>query len=403
MKFGIRREMARFPISNVKALMISPPEANIPGQTAAVILSRLPLRWSAEDRWLASARDAVEKIKTEKRTIISSYGSSGWEYITWYAGRVGVPAVVIIPPTAPERLDFLVGKALHDLDIASDSVTLAMPLVEKKLGKEEALHCRDLMVAKLSDVLYPVAIRPGGFWEAILANTASVVKDFQIDYPKPRKYLDFENSVKSDEGEKFPWSDYLVHLTRGAYGPWAGERMADYFAALTEEKAGNPRDELATLTYILNSGILRGSGSVIRGGVPVISFSSLPPYELLAEESNRARLHGAGFQPYGIALPKDLLIGVGAKPVIYGPGSAFKTLPDTDKPFFQARGGNRSNKSTIDWSRESEYRLAGDLDLTSLKEEIVALVPSREVADQIGQIGYRALSLFEQVPKSPNK
>ncbi len=382
--------------NDMRALMISPPDALLRQKNAAVILSRLPIRWNSEDVWLSSVRQAIDKIKYESYSLVTTIGSSGWEYITWYAGKIGVPTIVVIPPSAPDLVPAIAEQAVHDLDLSRECTTFIAPLIERKFSKEDKLHCRDYLIIELSERFFPVVIRSGGYWEDFLTKAKYVSEEYWVQYPRVMKSFEWNNQPCSNISLNFSWADHLIHLTRGMYGPWSGERKSDYFTALTQENAGNPRDELATLTYILSSGILRGSGSVIRGGVPVSSFSSLPPHELLKVKSVNARLHGAGHQPFGFALPRKILLQLGAKHVVYGTGSDFETLPAQEKPYYQARGGGRSRKNKTDWSKESEFRLVGDLDLASLKDELIALVPSMEMADRVREeIGCKAIPLFK--------
>jgi hypothetical protein len=107
------------------------------------------------------------------------------------------------------------------------------------------------------------------------------------------------------------------------------------------------------------------------------------------------RFHGSSFQPYGIALPASLLERLGAQPVRYGVAEDFDAMTEAEKPFFQARGGSDPAKSWFDWSYENEHRLIGDLDLTSVKDQVIALVPTEEIALKVREAtGYKVIPLY---------
>lgn len=378
-----------------QTIMVSPADSVWRGGTSSVVVSRLPIRWNSEDLWLSSVRRAVERIRNERWTLVGSIGSAGWEYILWYAGQLKCNAIIVLPPTATHRANWMVEQTLHALELERDRLTFFAPVLSSRQSKEEALRKRDNLICLLSEKILPTAVRNGGYWDSICSVSPKVSNEFRVSYPLPAKMVDWSKSGQSSEGAAFPWNDYFVHLTRGSYKPWQGELKSDYFRALTENRFGNPRDELATLVYILTGGILRGSGNVIRQGLPVVSFSTLNPYFLIAQSVHSSRLHSKPFQPFGFAIPKKLLIPLGVKPVIYGSEEIYEALPSSQQPFFQARGDIRTSGNNLGWGREEEYRLIGDLDLDSLGNSLVTLVPNCAAGKHIpGRYRGEILPLF---------
>jgi len=81
------------------------------------------------------------------------------------------------------------------------------------------------------------------------------------------------------------------------------------------------------------------------------------------------------FEPYGIALSREKLSSLGARPVIYSEDYQYRFLQEMDRPFFQS-GGHDKN----DWNQEQEWRHIGDLDLSqfSLKDVLVFTLTEEE-------------------------
>ncbi len=394
--FGISQSILRIVQPNIKALMVSPMDVTLRQNNMAVVLSRLPTRWNSEDVWLKQAREAVNRVKSEKGSLVTSVGLSGWDYLTWVAGNLGAKLLVILPPTTADIVATYAEQICNDLDIKMELTTIVAPIPNGKLRREEAFRIRDLLVTGLSDRFIPIVIRSGGYWEKVVANAEKVDDEFRVDYPKAIISADWTKHSMSECGMSFEWQEHLIHLTRGVYGPWRGEMSSDYFTALTQEKSGNPRDELATLTYILNSAILRGSGSIIRGGDPVLSFSSHDPYQLMALNRYNPRLRGDSFQPFGVAVRTETLQRLGIRPVIYGTETEYRSLSEIDRPYFQSRGRSNSVDPNNDWSRENESRLFGDLDLDSIKADVVAIVPTKAIAIELQKrSGYKVVHLFD--------
>jgi hypothetical protein len=86
-------------------------------------------------------------------------------------------------------------------------------------------------------------------------------------------------------------------------------------------------------------------------------------------------------EPYGIAIPRDGLIALGAKPVIYGTREDFGTLAADETPFFRLNpcGG-------VDRSGEKEWRVKGDVSLAHfVSEDLFVAAPRRDEAEVLAE------------------
>lgn len=354
-----------FPVASVGSL--SPDSTR-----AALLLSRLPKRVQSGEPWLCSVRDAVDIVHERGWCVVSSCDLLGWDYVSWYAGRVGVNLLLILPAESVSHMENSVRRLRIQLDLDIERTMFVMPVPVRKLKKQERYLLRDKMMFNHASAHIPVAVRPDGRWDTMLAESGNRIEQFQVKYPRPkppewRKVLS-RMSVKT----RAEWDDMLFHWTRGQYAPWIGETIADYFEALTANVGGNPRDGFATLEHIIRSGVLRGRARMIRGQKPMISFTTVIPALLNDYVQFRSTLARWTFEPYGIAIPTKLLRNHGIRPVIYGDDDLYESLPDSDRSYFQVAKGGSS-----DWSGEREWRLFGDLDLKSIKEH-VKLITLRE-------------------------
>jgi hypothetical protein len=162
---------------------------------------------------------------------------------------------------------------------------------------------------------------------------------------------------------------YLIHYTRSCPGPWPGQSYGDYCQSLIDGREEADHSGFHTLRRILEEGVIRGSARLTRGKRAVVSLTECLPGELIRLIKWRKGLIRWSFEPYGIAIAKDILVGLGARPVIYGDETTFRNLSDGDKFLFQPRSSGGK-----DWSVEQEWRIQGDVYLKNLLFQDLAVI-----------------------------
>ena len=173
--------------------------------------------------------------------------------------------------------------------------------------------------------------------------------------------LKTENSKLPLGNSKLP--DFLFHYTRACAGPWPGETYRQYLINLLDRHPLSGHSALETLIRIIEEARIRGASLMVRGRESVISWSSRPPQDLfLMRKWNRALIRWT-VEPYGIAVRRDVLRSLGAKPAIYGGEQTHGRISQAEKYRFQL---SRSTPSSS-WRHEREWRLRGDLVLRRLK------------------------------------
>ncbi|MFH1114501.1 MAG: hypothetical protein V1792_11320 [Pseudomonadota bacterium] len=169
----------------------------------------------------------------------------------------------------------------------------------------------------------------------------------------------------------------LVHYTRSCPGPWPGQTMAEYCRSLIAGHGDAAHTAFDTLIRILREGLIRGSSRMIRGTVPVVSFTECLPPDLFPLIKWRTGLARWSFEPYGIAVEKEVLLKLGARRVVYGDEKVYESLPPEERYRFQLLGS-----AGKDWSGEREWRLRGNLDIKNIEREdmVVVVRTMREAA-----------------------
>ncbi len=368
------------------------PEYN--AERCVILSSRLPRKLPADSQCLISLREAVEFAHSSGLTLVSSTGTLGWEYTTWYAARMDVPIWLVLPPIPLDRFPEACEQYIVSYKLNRDRTSFLLPLTEEKLKKRECQFVRDMVTVLISHHRLVVYIRPNGNWMHILENCTAI--DNRFIAQRPKRYVE---PWRRDKGwmaaaADQDWNGFLFHWTRGTYGPWPGEAPADYFEALTTIKSGNPRDGLSTLAFIAASGIIRGEGRMIRGGTPMVSFTNLKPDEIISLIEYRAGLGRWNFEPYGIAISSSTLRKLGARRVIYGDKNMYDRLSPQEQPYYQYIGSTDDEEKQERWKGEEEYRLTGDLDLMSIKEDVILITPTMSEAEALqSSLPYRVCSL----------
>ena len=168
--------------------------------------------------------------------------------------------------------------------------------------------------------------------------------------------------------------DWLLHWTRSTIGPWPDQDEQEFNDELILGCHSSDRSALATLLRIVTEGRLWASSDAIRGGFRVVSFTEVPLHEFRTRRTYRKHRRRYDFEPWGIAIRRDILVSVGARPVDYGDEESWHTTTEPARPFFQNIGAGDG------WTKdEREWRIAGHVRLHQLPASaVVVFVDSEE-------------------------
>ena len=119
---------------------------------------------------------------------------------------------------------------------------------------------------------------------------------------------------------------------------------------------------------------------MVRGKAEVISWSSHPPDELLVMRKWNRGLARWTVEPYGIAVRRDILRSLGAKPAIYGSEQVYSRLAESERYRFQLSCGEKS----ASWRHEREWRVRGGLALRKLRsDQVFVFVQTKEEKEKL--------------------
>ncbi|MEE8404431.1 MAG: hypothetical protein V3S17_03480, partial [candidate division Zixibacteria bacterium] len=133
-------------------------------KSAAIILSRQQLRPSLCDSWVRKLIDAVNFVKNENMTLISSVGSRNWEIITACAVLNSVPLRLLLPARGFSSFKALKPEASRQYCLTDSQVEFVeiggRNLHDPTLA--QLANRRDEIIIDQADVLIPVSVRPNG-------------------------------------------------------------------------------------------------------------------------------------------------------------------------------------------------------------------------------------------------
>lgn len=368
---------------------------NVEKKRYLLAVSRLPHLTRGSDPWLSGVRKAVEAIKEMGGLLLLGTDMRGWEYALWYAHRIKLDCWAVVEPKGMKALSNWWREWVLSRGYTPEGITFWMPILREHTPFVSPRTCRDWLLVSMADVGVPVAIRRGGFWDGVLNGFPQVWKEFLFFLDRGKSKTDSFNglhrSIRNEIIER-DWSGWLFHWTRGRSGPWPDETWSDYFSDLSNDNPGNTRDGLATLSRILQQRKILGDRRLFRNSLSCVSFTSLPPHHSLLKMTYRSTLHRWNWEPFGISLPLNALKTLGAKPVIYGDETLYRSLSENDKPYFQSKSSGK-----FVWEDEEEWRVVGDVDLSPYLDSLISIVPFQADVQRLAEpFSLRAISLFNE-------
>ncbi len=186
--------------------------------------------------------------------------------------------------------------------------------------------------------------------------------------------------------DDFDSAEFLNHFTRpvGHDSPVLSEsqRLNDIlFSDFSETHAA-----LTALTRIVVTQTLLSSNKLTPTDCKMCCFTDVPLRSFDEHRVFRSHISRWDFLPYGVSIRKSVLVAGGAQPVIYGSPELFESLDSERQPFFQMAETTTKSGNVIDWTNEREWRIRGNLDLSSIAHEsIFVFVPDIDAANYISE------------------
>ncbi|UCD62911.1 MAG: hypothetical protein JSW34_09120 [Candidatus Zixiibacteriota bacterium] len=365
-------------------------------RTAAVLLSRQALRPCGRDEWVRKSAEAINWVKDRGLRLCSSCGMQTWDLLTSLGSIGKVRQLIVVPAAGNKDFQQRIKGALEQFELAWERTEFLDLQLTTEMAKDRRIWpFRDRVVVGEADLLVPVSIRGGGSMETLIEQERlqgkQLIDDFRIAYRGRSAPLAYHikpgrlNPCLDEVGAGF-----LIHWTRTFNSAWPGERLIEYYRAVVSSDR-YPRTAFDSLLNIATEKTIRASSRHMPSGTPTVSFSGRKPCEMAALMKWRARYREMSFEPYGIGIEKRSALALGVRPVNYRQNRS-KAPSEKGQPspaWLTQSGGVKA-----DWTREDEYRFKGDLDLSRLDVNKVALFCHKvEEARHLERVtGIRALS-----------
>lgn len=341
-----------------------------------VVSSRLSRDVGSHPEWFDLLRTLFCRLSAESTTLLTVAGTTAHRFVAHGAKLFDFQCLEVTEAVASIR-------EFGDLGSAASQVVLSKPLLDEPSEFKTKTALRDRLLAGLAKQIWALRVAANSTTSWILRER--LASDFEPGSTRlavtgasaPAELVDAgvvpwmltpgsHTTANADSvaaaRATVPFEEYLVHWTRGPAGPWPDEPEAEYLDRLILGVETSGRSALAALVRILETQRLIASGHLIRGQHKVVCFSDERLESLPERRVYRRHLHRWDFEPYGVGIRRDILAALGARPVTYGQEGDHEALPVEERPFFQ----RRTTGSGTDWQSEKEWRLCGDLDLSSL-------------------------------------
>jgi hypothetical protein len=399
------------PLRGTEYLAWSPKELPA-GNRMCLMSSRIGRNPGKHPWWLEAIRTSCVAAARENATIVMADGISTAPYVGRLSSLMGLGRIEIHRAPRNTTRQWFRTRAEHHIDANCFPLWI---IADRSSDTRPPLDC---FAATVADQLRVLLVSAGGNVEAILRQFLDSRRDgahawlLCDDSGTPRKLsrelvergaiqwiLRREPGETGGEAAGTPvcdkgarrhpplaslpddLDDFLAHWTRAPHRIGADRSGCSQIDRLMFGLPGGDHGALCALLAILVSGRLIGSSSLTRDTTPVVSFTGTSLQEFRSRRVFRSHLGRWDFELYGIAIRRASLAKRGARRVIYGAESDWQSLPDSDRPWFQAIGVAQAGKRPVDWRAEREWRVCGDLDLRQFgSDEILVFAPDRDAA-----------------------
>lgn len=348
----------------------------------SILLSRQARRPQHQDWWLHATNAVCKWAGSKKMTAIVGGGLIQLDFARWCAHSFGKVIFVDITcaggrkNSSPTCADKWFDKRI---ELSPNS----------KMTLQELYLARDKVIADLSDIIIGIAVRKGGVMEQIGKQAIRNGKRVIVLAPPIRKRCYEGNFALLDAGAEileipvcapetgkknvfFPQSQgkilneklngWLWHYTREHIGPWHEQSWDSYFEGLILGAPDSSHSAFDSLMKIIEEERIRSSGKLIKGGEPVVCWTSTSPFKILSRRSYRKALARWEFHPYAVAVKLSMGEKLGIKPVICVSSYNYKSIHHDQRYLYKRLATNGKNK----WAELDEWRYRGDFLLTDI-------------------------------------
>jgi len=338
--------------------------------------------------WDSSAAITEADLVSEPAVVESYASGTQWSVfvspamtMSGNSSKSDAPTVDVVESGAQpiaDRILFAAGDRLQVLRARSGGAVQAL-LMQHVLDSERC----DSLVMLASDVagqIPAIGLESHGCVVPWLLKSSGDVDSAEPHLPgriKDAKRADRTQTAERPREISTPLSHpdaWLLHWTRSTVGAWPHQDEQEFNDELILGCRSSDRSALATLLRIVTEARLWASSDMIRGGFQVVSFTEVPLHEFRRRRAYRKHRRRYDFEPWGIAIRRDILVSAGARRVEYGDEETWGATNEAARPFFQNVGSGDG------WTKdEREWRIANHVQLNKLPmSSVVVFVDSEE-------------------------
>ncbi len=355
---------------------------------AVILLSRQKLYPHKKITWVAKLLEALDWIKNQELTILTSVETPTWELLITAAKMKFLKQLILIPADSINK--YQVKEKYYKKQFVFDNNMTSIPIISTYKNKNENYSYRDDKIIELANILLPVSIRKSGYLNKKI--NESIDKNINLSFYTSYKFseLNIEKKIKTcsiRNNDIFSKNEYYIHWTRKNKKCWPDETLHDYYSAILKSDS-YPRDAFQTLMHILDTKKFIGSERHLSSGSKCVSFTGSSVVDFVNLMKWRKRYTEYSFEPYGIGIEKNYAEYIGIQKVIYLNKCSLKEKVPSERWKYHSTG------EYFDWKTENEYRYNGDLDLNSIpNDKIVCFCVNKDEASIITK-KYSLLSYF---------
>ncbi|HLX64592.1 MAG TPA: hypothetical protein VKX17_25185 [Planctomycetota bacterium] len=364
--------------------------ALLDGPRRALLISRAERNPTPATPWIRDTIAATNALIAAGETLVAGTNRTAWDVALLTCKAKGGAAIVALEDQP---------RGIVDPQLVPGNALTVWPSDSEALDKSGRLLRRDSLVALLADRAWTICVRESGNMSmaAELLRARGCPVENWIDRAAVK--ADDDASRKIDESTApneiksapdFSFAGRLTHFTREPDRLWPGELPVERLRWLCSGPNFEPRDGFQALRRILSEKKLRACSKLIPSSQPMVCFTARDPIALLAENRWRKGLRRWTYSPYALSFLSEDLCTLGAASVRYVSREEMQATPVKARGFCQIK-----ESSGIDWAREMEWRVSGDVDFSRIEPaRIVALVARADEARRIeDEFGIRALAI----------
>jgi len=322
-------------------------------------------------KWLENTFNAAAYCAKREHRICASVELHQWEFLLYCASALDIAVKIYVPDNFSAEMT---RKLMNEFNLDSENCSF---INVKCRGKSKSniisgknwWRIRDKRILADTDVVYPVTVRPKGFFKKALEKLESegmpIDTRYSMEHKSPTWHAPAVPKSENINPELVtkPWH-FLTHWTHTSYEPWQDETKFEFYRSVLENKDDYSHSAFQGLRNILKENRIVRTQRKIRRQFEVVSFTEHAPDEAVFFMSWRKGLIRNYWEPYGIVIDREWLLEHGAKPVLYGTDDLLDSIDESCHPFFQPI---RSLRYT--WTEEREWRIVNDLNLNTVPDD----------------------------------